>query len=261
MAHRSTFLFALLALIATNAANAAPLAVQMSLSIGAPTALGGFLAPQTNFTADVSNVQVDGGFTLSNIQATMPATTFPPNLFGLSIDNSYFLIQGAFALNGGTFGPGSGGFGGSAPIVDLSANQRVHDIFLGRNLLVNTGWLGPIFGADGAVRAFAGAGTTHISGTAGRWTTATVTLAGTHDVLGAFSTQVAGSDQRNAFGVGTLSMVSPVFLEWQNGCCPPTPGSDFALFAALELTFVPEPVALALMSVGFVGLVALRRTR
>jgi hypothetical protein len=247
-----------LILLVAGAAQATPTGVVGNLEwrVGAASIAGVTSTTQVLPSLAVGNYGAGGSFSVTQ---PLEATTFP---FWLNIPG----FPGGGYIGTGSFGPGlvGSGFGGTAPIGTVNGTFDFEDPLGVVNIVARSlPAIRTAFGRSGS-GVFAHSGYTVGFWQRGAWTTRTVTLSGLHPGAsgGAFVTQLAGYDHRNASGVGRLSLVSPLLVTDVDAIFspPPAPTYSYPFFAVLNLEFVPEPATavLALAGLGAFA-VAMRR--
>ncbi len=91
--------------------------------------------------------------------------------------------------------------------------------------------------------------------TGGSWSAGLVQITGLGTPGRLYTASLAGSDQRTAMGAGTLTLVTPIRIR-------STALGAIGAFGVLQLSFVPEPSAAALLlGAGAAALVGVRRLR
>ena len=197
-----------------------------------------------------ATVTTVGGVTIIQAGGTFSTATALP----LSLFTGVPFISGfsATVANGaGTFTPAgglNGGFGGSA---GLSGNAFANILQLfPLTIPLN------VIGAGGSVMA--GAGAVQVTVVGDIWTTGNVVVTGitaADDAGGNVNTiSLAGSDNRDAGGIGTVTLVTQL-LALTNVA------GNLGGFVVMTLNFIPEPGTLLLLGSGVIGLAALGRKR
>lgn len=236
-----SYLLAAALLVVAGSANAGPFAGgSLSITIGTLPGLaapitGGFTTAGGNVTATSTNAIV-GSDTFIGITNAAPITRVQAILAGNNL---------------GTLVPGAGtaanalGIQGVANVVAYGGYVTLVAVPL------------TALGVPGATFSFMGGGGSIIKFTGNGWTTGTamitlptatlkgmtqagvITAAGTNNLVG---------------GVGQITFISPVLIRTNLA-------GDLPTFAALTLTFVPEPGTLMLIGAGIAGLAVYGRRR
>jgi hypothetical protein len=158
----------------------------------------------------------------------------------------------------GTFVAGGGPGGGLGGSMTLGGQARI-TAYSGNVTLVRVPL--SVVGKPGGFDYFTGGGGTIIQVSGTGWTTGSWTLMAPLTTIGGqtFTHNVAtvtatGDDLRTASGVGTLLLITPIYIRTNLA-------GDIPTFATLTLNYVPEPSTLLLVGAGIAGLALRGRKR
>jgi hypothetical protein len=242
--------FAVVMAAAFGLAGAAQGAVLSSASLFIPFGMFGVPPPITG-TGTGTSLGVGATATLASSTmtgvVTGTVTAAPP------------ITQVILSLSGhaaGSFTPGGGPGGGLGGAMTLAGAVKVM-AYSGQATLANLP-LSPV-GQPGGFALVTGTGGTIIQVYGNGWTTGSQTLMVPPTTIGGwtqtpYTVTATGADLRTASGVGTLVLITPMFIRSNLA-------GDIPSFATLTLNYVPEPSTLLLFGVGIAGLALHGRKR